>query len=185
MSTELDESLVRLERQIAHRNELLRKFQERFEMVLKGRIPVIKRFCVKKIAEDLGYVECQEPRQQTDWFTAEIFVNKKFYDDALLYLASKDAILRSFELLKEKLPKEFQRLNCPLITRCCQNENTPEFIQIMEILFDSPDIDTIVNDAVASDENIAMYLGRIVWNWGYQSMKAELPRPPYGKINSH
>lgn len=156
---------------------------KKFDPLFQQRIGTIKQFATRKLAEQLGGVECQEPRQETDWFTAENFLNGRLTGDQWIYLVKRDLILRAYDCLREKriLPGISQAVIH------CFAEGSSDFMSITETLFALPEehLSELLTEASKSDDNMDSYLGRTIWNWGYQQIKSVLPRPPYGKINFH
>jgi hypothetical protein len=176
--------------------ENLRKIEERISeereriMLALGvdafvgeRLELINRFSVSRLAQILSKcVECKDnPRADTDWFTAEKFIDSHFTPGMKGELARRDLILRTYDCLRQE-QSDLPPISKDIIN--CFDEGWKKYFDIVRRLSGLPDEKRkeLFSRAAASDENMYPYISRLIWEWGYQSIQPHLPRPPYGQI---
>ena len=191
----MDELINKLYLEIETHIKTLEKIQQTendmplLNSLSKGRILTIKEFFICKLARQLyDCVDCPEPRWNTDRQTAENFVNERCDANLIERMAKRDVTLRAYEsLIAEEEGKKTIQKNLPAV--CAQilhasREGNKKYLEILLLLKNLPEkqLAEILKEAAKSSVKIDCYLGRLVWENGYQRIKSYLPRPPYGNI---
>lgn len=141
----------------------------------------IKKYAVKKLAQIL--FDCvswtsDSPRSEFDWMTAEKFLDK-WPKERWATLVKKDYCLRAYDSLgMGEIPQSIV---------CCFDEGFEEYDKILTILakLKATGYNFRIKLSVVNNDKMDLYIGRLVWEWGYQRIKDCLPFPPYGKILFH
>jgi hypothetical protein len=125
-------------------------------------------------------MSCSEPRDKTDWFTAENFLNSRFAEGQWLSLVKQDLILRAYDILRKKY-ESLPEISGAIIRHFV--EGTTDLVSIMEILLDLSDqhLSELMTEASGSETGMDLYLGRLIYEWGFQKLARDLPCPPYGR----
>lgn len=150
-------------------------------IVYDGKSKRIQKYCVSALAQILyECVECEEnPRDKVDWLTAEKFLNYNFDEFQWRRIIQRDICLRVYDSIRGSNP------NLPEINQTIVNNNWEGFgyyqAILMEIAFCD---DRFFVEATKSDDNMNLYIRRLIWDWGYQKLKEDL-KPPYGRIRFH
>lgn len=165
------------------------------DQLAKTRQPVIREFDICKLAGQLyDCVDCSEPRWEIDRWTAEQFINANFHDALLNRQAKRDLLLRAYELFAEE-EKSAGRAELspisPRVINCTCEGGIDEYHNIILTLslipklrdeLHSVRLHSLLQKAAVSSDGMDRYLGRMVWDQGYQRIKHQLPRPPYGWV---
>ncbi|TRZ78058.1 hypothetical protein D4R87_01550, partial [bacterium] len=126
-------------------------------------------------------------RKEMDNSTAEIFLQKTLTKEMWYSMAEQDLLLRSYDILRSLKLKVSSRL--PEIDNriiCHSDGDWGSLNRIAKILMiiedEIPDImHQILQEAISSDSKRYDYIGRLVWDWGYQAIQPSL-FIPYGEI---
>jgi len=124
-------------------------------------------------------------RKEMDNGTAEIFLQRSLTKDMWNAVAEQDLLLRSYDILRGLKPNfNLPEIDCRIIMHVdghwgCLNK----IARILMVVEDeaSGAMHQIIQEAVISDSKRYEYIGRLFWDWGYQSIKSHLI-VPYGEI---
>lgn len=156
--------------------------ENELKMLVSIRYEIVRDYAIRKLAQILyECVECQEPRQDIDWFTAESFVDNNL-NYSMLELIQRDLILRAYDLLRRDYQDNLSLISRNIIN--CFWEGTEDYNQIIRHLMELSKEQRfeLLKEASNSNDNIDLFLGRMIWERGYQVIKSLLSRPPYGRI---
>jgi len=141
---------------------------------VSGRLELTRRFSINRLAQILfECVKCEDnPRADTDWLTAEKFIENNFSPGMKKELVRRDLILRAYNCLRQE-QNDISPIGEDIIN--CFDEGWKKYFDIVRRLLELSDEKRkeLFARAAASDENMYDYIGRLIWEWGYQSILLE------------
>ena len=156
---------------------------DKYGLLVRSKNEDTRRYAISKLAGVLSRsVEWRGngSRQDTDWYTAERFIDNELGEEWLKELTQKYLVLSAYELLRE------EREDLPEISRNIVNNfwrKFDDYNEILDVLLDLPENERtkLFQEAIQRNYDPDILIGRDVWDRGYQGIKHTLPQE-YGRI---
>ena len=130
-----------------------------------------RRFCIEKLASQISQgVKHTEPRQMTDWFSAEQYVDRRLGEDGTLLqdLVKSDALVTAYSELRRSQP-ELPKIETDLHSK----PSGLELVRIARVLDQSGKSVIDLVRAVSTEQRRGyqeMFLGRMIWDEFYRPL---------------
>src|SRR4030042_3421915 len=173
---EMDDLIARLEKIRGECKVIAKERKQKIaslgaDQFIGHRREIIKKFAINRLAQILfECVECDEKtRDLIDWFTAEDFIKRTFTESMWDELIIRDIVLRSYDFQRKAEPS-LHEIGFNIIANTW--EGIAEYFRIVNYFVKLPFIlrFQFFQKAALSEDRMYDYIGRIVWDWGYQEI---------------